>query len=114
MDQAAASVMPLLRRGVNAGLWTVEQLDKPSAGWLENMTCKVADYPKGPTREVPYYGKEHRNLLRDHHPETVQAGPSPRDFTPPSDPQPDVRPTSSPVHLAGEEDPGISDECDLF
>ena len=112
MDHAAASVMPLLRRGVSAGLWILEDLDVPSAGWKYNLVIKVADYPKGPVREIDYYGKKHRNLLRDHHPETVQAGPDPRDFQhSQADPKPDLRPAPASVHVPGEASTSFDDFC---
>ena len=104
-----ASVRRTLRHMVDKGLVpSIETFDTPSPGFVKNTGCDRRTFPGG------YTGVPFRNLLRDHHPETVQAGPSPRDFTPASDPQPELRSSSSPVHLAGEEDPGVSDECDLF
>ena len=59
----------LLRRGVEQGYWTLEDLDRPSPGFV---TCTHVDretFPGG------YEGVQFRNLLRDTaqpHPETVQ------------------------------------------
>ena len=58
----SASVTATLRKGVEKGYWTIQDLDTPPAG---------------------YAGKHesYRNLLRDDKPtESVEAGPSPRDF----------------------------------
>ena len=108
MDHAAASVMPLLRRGVNAGLWTLEDLDVPSAGWKYNLVIKVADHPKGPVREIDYYGKQHRNLLRDHYPEAVEVV-NPRDFEPvKADQRSALQPDQPHVHLEGESDSSVN------
>lgn len=86
---------------------SIETFDTPSPGFVKNTGCDRRTFPGG------YTGVPFRNLLRDHHPETVQAGPSPRDFTPASDSQPDVRPTPPPVHVAGEENSLLGDD-DLF
>ena len=48
----------LLRRGVEAGYWTVEQLDQPSNGWKMNARAFALHYPK-------YQQPQYRNLLRD-------------------------------------------------
>ena len=110
MDEAfdLASVRRTLRHMVDKGLVpSIETFDTPSSGFVHNTGCDRRTFPGG------YTGVPFRNLLRDHHPEAVQAGPSPRDFTPASDSQPDVRPTPAPVQLAGEEDSDVSN-CDLF
>ena len=102
-----ASVRRTLRHMVDKGLVpSIETFDTPSPGFVKNTGCDRRTFPGG------YTGVPFRNLLRDHHPETVQLT-DPRDFTPASDSKPDVRPTSPPVQLAGQEDPGISDG-DLF
>ena len=67
-------VRKTLQDGITKGYWTLEQLDQPSAGWATNTCVDRRMFPNG------YVGTQHRNLLRDHHPEAVQASPDPRDF----------------------------------
>ena len=76
-------VRKTLRDGIAKGYWTLEQLDKPSAGWIANSRVDRRTFPGG------YEGVQHRNLLRDYHSETVEKGPDPRDFTPETDPSPE-------------------------
>lgn len=71
------SVRRTLRRGVEAGYWTVEDLDTPSMHWQENAKIFRRHNPNAPQ---PQY----KNILREDDPsqppaprvETV----SPRDF----------------------------------
>jgi hypothetical protein len=49
----------ILRRGVERGLWTVEQLDRPSPGWLSNTRVCPELFSNG------YQGIAYRNPLRD-------------------------------------------------
>lgn len=64
----------LLRRGVAAGHWTVEQLDEPSPGWRMNAKAFALHYPK-------YQQTQYRNLLRDESTPTERVEVvSPRDF----------------------------------
>ena len=77
------NMLRMLRRGVESGLWTLEDLDTPSPGF---RTCTAVDrrtFPSG------YEGVKFRNLLRDMPAvESVQAVPDPKDFDtvlPPSD-----------------------------
>jgi hypothetical protein len=49
----------ILRRGVERGLWTVEQLDHPSPGWLSNTRVCPELFPNG------YQGIVYRNPIRD-------------------------------------------------
>ena len=64
----------LLRRGVAAGHWTVEQLDEPSPGWRMNAKTFALHYPK-------YQQPQYRNLLRDEPTPTERVEVvSPRDF----------------------------------
>lgn len=64
----------LLRRGVEAGYWTVEQLDRPSMGWQQNAKYFALHYPK-------YQQPQYRNLLRDEPTPTERVEVvSPRDF----------------------------------
>ena len=67
--QDITSTIKTLRDGIAKGYWTLEDLDKPPPGSIS---------------------KTHRNLLRDEpKSEHVEAGPSPRDFTPAATPEPD-------------------------
>ena len=64
----------LLRRGVEAGYWTVEQLDQPSMGWRMNAKSFALHYPK-------YQQPQYRNLLRDEPTPSERVEiVSPRDF----------------------------------
>jgi len=66
-------VRRLLRRGVDAGHWRVEQLDVPSRGWVITME----DAKRIPGFTPPTY----RNLLRDEPTPTERVEiVSPRDF----------------------------------
>nr|BAR24785.1 hypothetical protein [uncultured Mediterranean phage uvMED]BAR24932.1 hypothetical protein [uncultured Mediterranean phage uvMED]BAR39226.1 hypothetical protein [uncultured Mediterranean phage uvMED] len=61
-----SSVRSTLRKGIDKGYWTLEDLDSPAPGSI---------------------AKNHRNLLRDQPAaEQIEAGPSPRDFTQPQKP----------------------------
>ena len=55
-----ASVIKLLKDGIKKGYWTLEDLDKPSPGWIEcvNNTKGNKAFPLG------YQGIEFRNLAR--------------------------------------------------
>ena len=82
MEHVSFAIINILRKGVESGHWTLDQLDKPSAGWTANTRVDRRTFPSG------YMGIEHRNLLRPHDtPERVEVV-SPRDFTPPPDPAP--------------------------
>jgi hypothetical protein len=48
----------LLRRGIESGYWTLEDLDNPSEGWAENAKRFHLHHPK-------YQQHAYRNLLRD-------------------------------------------------
>ena len=65
-----------LRKAVQAGHFTMEQLDTPSPGFVNNTNCDRRTFPGG------YEGVEFRNLLRDDPTpvEAVQAIPDPKDF----------------------------------
>ena len=65
----------LLRRGIEAGYWTLEDLDQPSWGWQQNAKAFRLHYPK-------YQQPEYRNPLRDPEPEPTVQLSDPRDFTP--------------------------------
>ena len=68
-----AEVRRLLRRGVDAGHWKIEDLDNPSLGWL--ITMEDAKRIAGFTPPV------YRNLLRDEPTPTERVEiVSPRDF----------------------------------
>ena len=65
----------LLRRGIQAGHWTLEDLDQPSPGWQQNAKSFRLHHPKYPQ-------PEYVNPLRDPEPEPVVQVSDPRDFTP--------------------------------
>ena len=69
------SVRLTLRKGIEKGYWTLEQLDQPSMGWEENAERFRRHYPK---YEQPVY----RNLLRDEEAAASVSLSDPRDFTP--------------------------------
>ena len=65
-----------LRKAVQDGHFTVEMLDTPSPGFVNNTNCDRRTFPSG------YEGVQFRNLLRDDPAprEAVQAMPDPKDF----------------------------------
>ena len=71
-----ASIRLTLMKAVQNGHFTVEQLDTPSAGFIENTRCDRRTFPGG------YEGVQFRNLLRDDPAAapTIQAAPHPKDF----------------------------------
>jgi hypothetical protein len=108
-------MLRLLRRGVESGLWTLENLDTPSPGFVQ-CTAVDREWFKG-----GYEGVQFRNLLRDMPAvEAVQAVPDPKDFDtvlPPSNaPAQDIK---LPITLDEEESlnpfqersPDPADEC---
>ena len=69
------SLIRMLRHGVEAGLWTLENLDTPSPGFRACTGIDRRTFPSG------YEGVQFRNLLRDMPAvESVQAVPDPKDF----------------------------------
>ena len=70
------SVRLTLRKGIEKGYWTLEDLDRPSMGWSENAKTFRNHYPKYPQ-------PEYKNLLRD--PEEIKQPRvepvNPRDFS---------------------------------
>lgn len=84
MDELLSpKMLELLRHGIDKGLWTLENLDTPSPGWMANTRTDKRTFPSG------YQGAVHRNLLREssNPSERVQVV-SPRDFVPSPDPLP--------------------------
>jgi len=68
-----AEVRRLLRRGVDAGHWTLQDLDVPSRGWVITM--------EDAKRIVGFTPPTYRNLLRDEPTPTERVEiVSPRDF----------------------------------
>lgn len=65
-----------LLKAVQAGHFTVEQLDTPSPGFVANTRCDRRTFPGG------YEGVQFRNLLREEPAPApvVQAAPDPKDF----------------------------------
>lgn len=92
MDKAfdLTSIRLTLRRMVEKGYLRIEDLDRPSDHFQRNTAVSRRSFPGG------YVGIQYRNPLRDDpeftHPETVEAGPSLRDFAPidPPAPEPEV------------------------
>ena len=69
----------LLRRMVNSGYVTIEQLDTPSPSWEENAKIFRLHFPKFPQRQYV-------NLLRDAIQDEAVQPSDPRDFIPSSGP----------------------------
>ena len=71
-----ASIRLTLKKAVQNGHFTVEQLDTPSAGFIRNTRCDRRTFPGG------YEGVQFRNLLREDPAPApvVQAAPDPKDF----------------------------------
>jgi hypothetical protein len=92
----ATEVRLLLRRGLEAGHWTVEDLDQPSHGWRMNAKAFALHYPK-------YQQPQYRNLLRDE-PTTAERVEivSPRDFAVASTPADQVQRGGAPVLLGAD------------
>ena len=65
----------LLRKGIEAGHWTLEDLDTPSWGWQQNAKAFRLHHPL-------YVQHEYRNPLRDVPSEPSVEVISPRDFAP--------------------------------
>ena len=59
MEHVSIGIIGILRKGAEAGYWTVDQLDRPSPGWTAGTKVDRRYFKKG------YTGIEHRNLLRD-------------------------------------------------
>jgi hypothetical protein len=85
----------VLQKGIDKGLWTLEDLDVPTQGyllstgqkWNKEKRClewNDSRTPLGHSSVIPKHQiKPHRNLLRDPKPvEAVQASADPRDFDP--------------------------------
>ena len=72
-----AAVQAILQRGINAGYWTLDALDKPPPNYQREINEARKSEHFGPTYQPPV---PYRNLLRSHAaPEAVQPI-SPRDF----------------------------------
>lgn len=73
----------LLRRGIEAGHWTMEDLDRPSPGWKDNAERFRRHHPK-------YEQHTYRNPLRDEQQASTERVEvvSPRDFGPPPQQKP--------------------------
>ena len=52
------AIQAILRKGIESGRWTLEDLDKPSYGFREMTRVDRATFKFG------YEGVQHRNLLR--------------------------------------------------
>ena len=100
LNDTILAVQKQLQDGIAKGYWTLENLDQPSPGWVANTRVDKRTFPDG------YQGIQHRNLLRDYHPEAVQAAPDPRDF---AEPGSDLRPDPTPLPTGQRTDPVFSD-----
>ena len=85
----------ILLRMIETGKCTLEDLDTPPPG-----------YEGDPTN--------YRNLLRDYHPEQVQAAPDPRDFQASADTGSAVSGRDSSVPVEGADDPDLDNRCPEF
>ena len=103
LNDSIKAIQEQLQDGIAKGYWTLEQLDKPSAGWIANTRVDLRNFPDG------YRGIEHRNLLRDYHPESVQAAPDPKDF---AEPGSDLRSDHAPLPVEGNSGSVFSDGRD--
>ena len=85
-----AEVRRLLRRGVDANHWTIQDLDSPSPGWLITMED---------AKRIPgFTPRPYRNLLRDEPTPTERVEVvSPRDFAVVEAPADPVQRGSAPV-----------------
>ena len=96
------SIRKVLLKAVQSGWFTVEMLDKPSAGFIACTAVDRRTFPSG------YEGVQFRNLLRDMDTpmEAVQAVPDPKDFDtvlPPTNPP--TQDSKLPLTLDEEEGP---------
>lgn len=96
----------LLRKGVDAGFWTVDDLDQPSGHFTENLSPKVAEWVNGPRRALTYRGVTYINPLRDVPSEPAVEITSPRDFAP-AHPSPGILPGHPPLPLSGQLDQSL-------
>ena len=87
--QDLSSVMQSLRRGIEAGLWTLEDLDKPTKGWLEATDTSYSSLSLKAKQEGTVYNENfgesfkppvYRNLLRDGPPRWKKSRSSTRDL----------------------------------
>lgn len=105
MDSAynLAETRILLRRMVNSGYITIEQLDTPSPSWEENAKTFRLHFPRFPQRQFV-------NLLRDPIQDEAVQPSDPRDFVPSSGFTPAVTP---PLPLTLEADDQLFNESSL-
>ena len=55
----AHTVSSTLQKGIDQGLWTLQDLDRPTTSWVSNTRVDRRFFKDG------YQGVAHRNLLRD-------------------------------------------------
>ena len=99
LNDSIVAIQEQLRDGVTKGYWTLESIDRPSSGWVANTKTDVRTFPEG------YQGLKHRNLLRDHTPEKVQATQDPRDFA--ADQGSDIRRSDPSLQLPRRDPPDL-------
>ena len=81
------SIARALRRGIENGHFTLEDLDEPTDGWKKNLRPDRTYFKSG------YQGVQHRNLLRGDSSPSQPHREAPQD-TPKHLPQPDPNPNS--------------------
>ena len=59
MEHISIGFINILKRGADAGYWTVDHLDHPSPGWTQTAKVDRCFFKKG------YTGTQYRNLLRE-------------------------------------------------
>ena len=115
--EAAARI---LWRLILTGRAKIEQFDNPPPGYVGNPEtfrnlAREYEHLKEDPKVVAVANEYLETHDRIHHPETVQAGPSPRDFEPAKADQGSALRSDQPhVHMEGEESPGIDDFCPEF
>lgn len=88
-------VRRLLRRGVDSGRWTLEDLDTPSMGWQENAKTFRRHHPL-------YVQPTYANPLRNEEPIEAVQPTNPRDISPLTGPTP-AHTQPLPLTLHGED-----------
>ena len=50
MEHISIGIINILKRGADAGYWTVDQIDRPSPGWTEGTKVDRRLFQKGLSR----------------------------------------------------------------
>ena len=102
LHENLSSIRKTLQDGVEKGYWRLEDLDRDSPG-LQLLKNEMQMHRVYELRDHQF--PEHRNLLRDYHPEAVQAAPDPRDF---AEPGSGIRSDHAPLSVEGGISPLVS------